>query len=453
MNNNIFREYDIRGVVKDDLDRETVNLIGKSFGTYMIRNGLDSVGVSGDVRETTPRLITDLVEGLLSTGVSVVKLGQLPTPANYFSLYHLDIDSSIQVTGSHNPPAFNGFKISIKDGVFYGKKIKELKEIILKNDFSLGEGSVDSIDILNDYVDMVTGKFDFITKKSVCFDSANAAGCLVFPKLSLKIGGSSHELYCDVDPSFPNHHPDPTKDENLEDIISFVKEKSLDMGIAFDGDADRIVAIDELGRIIRSDILMAIFVKSLSGKISKGSPIVYDVKCSNALKETIEQSGFKPVMWKTGHSLIKEKMKSVGAVFGGEMSGHLFFADSYYGYDDAIYASLRLIELLDSSDKKLSELFDEIPNYHSTPEIRSKCNDDTKFDIVDKCAKYFSDKYDCDTIDGIRINFEHGWGLVRASNTEPVIVSRFEAKSKELLSSYKSLVSDKINFFSHEYAE
>jgi len=453
MNKNIFREYDIRGVVENDLDDKTVFLIGKSFGTYMQRNGLKIVGVSGDVRNTTPRLVSNLIKGLISTGVNVIELGLLPTPANYFSLHYIDIDASIQVTGSHNPAEFNGFKISIKGDVFYGSKIAELLQIIESDNFVVGEGKLESINIIDSYINKIAEQFNFKQKLNVVFDSANAAGCLVFPAITEKIDISCYELYCEIDSTFPNHHPDPTKDDNLVDIIKVVKENSLDIGIAFDGDADRIVAIDELGRIIRSDILMAIFVRSLVGQIDEGSSIVYDVKCSDALKESIQLCGFQPVMWKTGHSLIKEKMKSVGAQFGGEMSGHIFFADRYYGYDDALYAALRLIEIIDKTGKKLSQLFDEIPRYFSTPEIRSECDDDLKFVIVEKCAEYFKNNYHCDLIDGVRINFDEGWGLVRASNTEPVIVSRFEAKKPELLKKYKSLVTDKLIFFSKQYED
>ncbi len=445
MNPYIFRKYDIRGIVETDFRPKVVRNLGRAFGTYVIRGGGKKISLSGDIRLTTPRLMKNFSDGLVDTGIIVLDMGIIPTPTNYFSMFDLDIDGAVQITGSHNPPEFNGFKISYKKGAFYGDQIQDLKDIIETKDFEKGIGEFKKIDIMNSYLNMLKMKIQIEKPIKVVIDCGNAAACLTAPKIFKKLGIYTKELFCNVDGNFPNHHPDPTEDKNLKDIITEVKQNNYDFGVAFDGDADRVVAVDEKGGIIRSDILMALFLPEI---INKGDAIVYDVKCSQALEDMIIKYGGKPVMWKTGHSLIKDKMKELNVKFAGEMSGHIFFADDFYGFDDAIYVSLRLAQLISRTTRKLSDLVSEIPKYFSTPEMRLECKDDEeKFKISMMADEYFSANYNCSIIDGVRIKYDDGWALVRASNTQPVIVCRFEAKNIDRMQIIKKEVLDKLKEF------
>ena len=446
LNKSMFREYDIRGVVKLDFPNDVVENLGKAFGTYISRQKGNVISVSGDIRETSPTLKTNFINGILSTGVNVIDTGMLPTPVNYYSMYHLNTDAAVQITGSHNPNEFNGFKFSCMKESFYGEKIQLLKNMILNKDFIKGDGTLKKQDILNNYIEMLCSKITIKKKLKVIIDSGNACACITVPQTLKKLGVEVEELYCNVDSSFPNHHPDPTVDSNLKDIISIIKEKDFDLGMAFDGDADRIVVIDENGEIIRSDNLLCLFLPEVVTSTNK--KIIFDVKCSEALERMIVKNGGEPLMWKTGHSLIKDKMKTENAKFAGEMSGHIFFADDYYGYDDALYVGLRLLQILSNTNNTLSQLTSEIPKYYSTPEMRIDCkNDDEKFNITKKAIQYFTENYDCITIDGVRIKFKNGWGLVRSSNTQPVIVCRFEATSQSELAQMKDLVLTKLSEF------
>ena len=444
MNNNIFREYDIRGVVTVDFPREVVEKLGKAFGTYILRNNGTTISISGDIRESSPKLKKYFISGILSTGANVIDSGILPTPVNYYSMYHLNVDAAVQITGSHNPNEFNGFKFSCKNDSFYGSKIQLLKKMMLQNDFMIGNGKLNSKNIINDYIEMLLSKITIDKKLKVIIDSGNACGCITVPQTLKKLGVDVDELYCDIDSTFPNHHPDPTVDSNLIDIINKIKDGNYDLGMAFDGDADRIVVIDEKGEVIRSDNLMCLFLPEVI--TSKNKKVIFDVKCSESLEKMIVKYGGEPLMWNTGHSLIKDKMKTEKVTFAGEMSGHIFFADDYYGYDDALYVGLRLLQILSKTEKKLSELTNNIPKYHSTPEMRIDCdNDEEKFKITKKAVEFFTSNYECITIDGVRIKFKDGWGLVRSSNTQPVIVCRFEAKTKEQLEQYKQLVLNQLS--------
>ena len=446
LNKSMFREYDIRGVVKLDFPNDVVENLGKAFGTYISRQKGNVISVSGDIRETSPTLKTNFINGILSTGVNVIDTGMLPTPVNYYSMYHLNTDAAVQITGSHNPNEFNGFKFSCMKESFYGEKIQLLKNMILNKDFIKGDGTLKKQDILNNYIEMLCSKITIKKKLKVIIDSGNACACITVPQTLKKLGVEVEELYCNVDSSFPNHHPDPTVDSNLKDIISIIKEKDFDLGMAFDGDADRIVVIDENGEIIRSDNLLCLFLPEVVTSTNK--KIIFDVKCSEALERMIVKNGGEPLMWKTGHSLIKDKMKTENAKFAGEMSGHIFFADDYYGYDDALYVGLRLLQILSNTNNTLSQLTSEIPKYYSTPEMRIDCkNDDEKFNITKKAIQYFTENYDCITIDGVRIKFKNGWGLVRSSNTQPVIVCRFESTSQSELAQMKDLVLTKLSEF------
>ncbi len=446
MNPYIFRKYDIRGIVETDFTPDVVIDLGRAFGTYVKRNGGSRISISGDIRLTTPQLVDNFSKGLLETGITVLTMGIAPTPANYFSMFHLDIDGSVQITGSHNPPEFNGFKISYKQGAFYGDQIQSLKEIIYSRDFECGEGTIENVDILEPYTNMLKSKIKLDKPLKVVIDCGNAAACLTAPEIFKEMKIETTELFCDVDGTFPNHHPDPTEDHNLADLVNEIKSGDYHFGVAYDGDADRVVAVDEKGGIIRSDILMTLFLPEVIK--NSGDAIVYDVKCSQALEDMINHYGGKPVMWKTGHSLIKDKMKELNVNFAGEMSGHIFFADDFFGFDDAIYVSLRLAQLLSRTEQTLSELTSKIPIYYSTPEMRLECLDDEeKFKISRQADEYFTANYNCNTVDGVRIKFDDGWGLVRASNTQPVIVCRFEAKTVERMEEIQNEILNKLTEF------
>ena len=443
VNKYIFREYDIRGKVNDDFPPEVVLNLGKAFGTFIKRSGGQEIALSGDVRLSTPSLIDQFKVGVLSTGIDVINIGILPTPVNYYSMFKLDVAGAVQITGSHNPPEFNGFKMSRNKKSVFGESIQDLREIIEKEDFERGEGDEAPYNILRDYKKMISSKINLDKKLKVVLDCGNAAGAVCAPEIFRNFNIDLEELYCDVDGTFPNHHPDPTVKKNLKDLIEKMKTGRFDVGIAFDGDADRIGVVDEKGDVIWADQLMAIFLPEI---ISPGDEILFDVKCSKSLEEMITKYGGKPIMWKTGHSLVKQKMLELDCKFGGEMSGHIFFADDYFGYDDGIYVAARLLQTLSGSSRTLSELTDELPKYFSTPEMRLKAkSDEDKFRISEIAVKYFTDNYNCSTVDGVRINFDEGWGLVRASNTQPVIVCRFEATSVEKMDEYKNLVISKLN--------
>ena len=443
VNKYIFREYDIRGKVNDDFPPEVVLNLGKAFGTFIKRSGGQEIALSGDVRLSTPSLIEQFKVGVLSTGIDVINIGILPTPVNYYSMFKLDVAGAVQITGSHNPPEFNGFKMSRNKKSVFGESIQDLREIIEKEDFERGEGDEAPYNILRDYKKMISSKINLDKKLKVVLDCGNAAGAVCAPEIFRNFNIDLEELYCDVDGTFPNHHPDPTVKKNLKDLIEKMKTGRFDVGIAFDGDADRIGVVDEKGDVIWADQLMALFLPEI---ISPGDEILFDVKCSKSLEEMITKYGGKPIMWKTGHSLVKQKMLELNCKFGGEMSGHIFFADDYFGYDDGIYVAARLLQTLSGSSKALSELTDELPKYFSTPEMRLEAkSDEDKFKISEIAVKYFTDNYNCSTVDGVRINFDEGWGLVRASNTQPVIVCRFEATSVEKMDEYKNLVISKLN--------
>ena len=439
----VFRQYDIRGVVEEDFPPEFVSGLGKAFGTLVKRSGVREIALSGDVRLSTPQLKKLFKEGVLETGIDIIDIGTLPTPANYYSMWKLDAGAAVQITGSHNPANMNGFKMSLNKGAVYGDQIQQLKSFMERDDFESGKGTEVKYKILDEYIKMIKNKITFDRQMTLAMDCGNAAACLAAPAIFNELDADLTELFCDVDGNFPNHHPDPTVTENLAKLISTVKGGDFDAGLAYDGDADRIGLVDEKGEIVFADQIMALMLPEI---VNEGDEILFDVKCSQALEEEIIRLGGKPVIWKTGHSLIKQRMKELSCRFGGEMSGHLFFADDYFGYDDAIYVSARVIQMLSRQDKKLSELVAALPQYHSTPEMRLNCSDDEeKFRINMEATAYFDEHYDCLDIDGVRIRFPDGWGLVRASNTQPVIVCRFEAKSEEKMKEIQKLVLDKIS--------
>jgi len=446
----IFREYDIRGVVDEDLTEGVVYDIGRGYGSMCKSEGISRFAVGGDCRLSTPRLIESVIDGLRSTGGSVINVGIVPTPVLYFALHNLDVQAGFMITGSHNPPEYNGLKVCKGNKTLFGSQIKDLYDFIIRASFEKGTGTVNQQKIIEPYIDKVISGIKLDRKIKVIVDAGNGTAGPVAPVIFNEIGAEVMEMFTEMDGNFPNHHPDPTIPENLKASITEIKKGGWDLITAFDGDADRLGAVDENGEIIWGDKLMIIFSREILKK-HPGSTIIGEVKCSQLLYDDIAKNGGKPIMWKTGHSLIKEKMKEEHALLAGEMSGHLFFADDYYGYDDAIYAAARLLQTLSRDDKSLSRLLEDLPKMYSTPEIRIDTTEEAKWAITDEIKKQFTGKYDTVDIDGVRVNFGDGWGLVRSSNTTPVIVMRFEATSLKRLVEIQSLITDRIETLLKKY--
>jgi len=438
----MFREYDIRGVADRDLPDEVVYRLGRAFGTYIQSKGVFHCVIGRDVRLSGPRIEKALSNGLLSTGVDVIKIGIVPTPVFYFSFFHLNVNAGMMITASHNPPEENGFKIGLHKTTIYGEEIQELLRLAEKGNFRIGKGALTETDVITPYIAMCHEKIKIGKPLKVVFDPGNGTAGVLLERL---IAGYPIEpIFVNLQPdgTFPAHLPDPTVPAYLEQVIKLVKETKADCGFGYDGDADRIGTIDEMGNTIYGDRLLAILAREIIIR-HPGAKIVFEVKCSQGLVEYIHSLGGAPLMWKTGHSLIKAKMKEEGALIAGEMSGHMFFADDYYGYDDAIFASLRVLRILSNTDKTLFQLVTEVPYYYATPEIRVKVNhpdaDRLKFVIVNQLRDLFRQKYEVIDIDGARVLFDDGWGLVRASNTQPILVLRFEAKTPEKLNEIQQL--------------
>jgi phosphomannomutase/phosphoglucomutase len=443
INPQIFREYDIRGVVDKDLTPNVLRKLGQGFGTYMAKQGRLKLVVGRDGRLSSKPFKEALIQGLLSTGCDVIDIDLCPTPVYYFSIFHLDQDGGMMVTGSHNPPEFNGLKVSVGKSTIFGEKIQHLGRLTEKGEFISGKGNLSEMEIIRPYQDYVKENIQLEKKMRVVIDAGNGTAGAVAGPLLRGLGCEVEELYCEIDGRFPNHFPDPTIPENLRDLIDRVKKLRADVGIGYDGDADRIGVVDDQGNIIWGDQLMILFAREIL-KYRKGATFVAEVKCSQNLFTDIEKHGGKAMMWKTGHSLIKEKMKEEKAVLGGEMSGHIFFADRYFGYDDAIYASCRLIELLSKTEKPLSQLLEDVPRSFITPEIRVNCPEEIKFKVVERVKEELRRDYPTIEVDGVRVQFEDGWGLVRASNTQPALVLRFEALSEGRLQEIKKVVDDRV---------
>lgn len=440
MNQNIFREYDIRGIVGEHLTDETVAVLGRAIGTFFNQNGAKRIAVGFDARESSPRFCEFLTKGFNETGCDAVLIGRVPTPVLYHTVFTREVDGGVMITGSHNPPDHNGFKICLGKQTLFGSQIQEIKHIALSGDFSKGVGEVEEIEVLADYEKDILSKISLGGRKlKAVVDGGNGMGGVTGVPVYEKLGVELVKLFTEPDSNFPNHHPDPTVTENLQDCIRAVKESGADLGIAFDGDGDRIGVIDENGRIIWGDELMVLLSREIL-KENAGATIIAEVKCSQNLFDDIARHGGKPLMWKAGHSLIKAKMKETGAALAGEMSGHIFFADRFYGFDDATYAGARVLEILSKTDKKLSELLSDLPETFSTPELRVACTDEQKFDVVANIAEEFAKTNEVITIDGARILFENGWGLVRASNTQAILVLRFEADSEENLNAIRQTI-------------
>lgn len=450
MNPQIFREYDIRGVVEKDLNSEVVSKLGQGFATYLSLKGKRKIVVGRDGRLSSPSLHDYLVRGLIAGGLEVIDIGICPTPVFYFALFHFNQEGGIMITGSHNPPEFNGFKVCVGKETIYGEEIQNLRRLMEKGNFIQGSGTISFKEIIPFYQNYLLQNIKLQRVLKIVIDSGNGSAGAVAPQIFRSLGCEVEELYSEIDGRFPHHHPDPTIPENMQDLIARVKETGAEVGFGYDGDADRIGVVDHLGNIIWGDQLLILFARDILKK-HPGATIISEVKCSQNLYDDIARHGGRGIMWKAGHSLLKSKMKEEKALLGGEMSGHIFFADRYFGYDDAIYASCRLLEILSQTDQKIPELFSDLPQTFSTPEIRVDCPDELKFHLVEKIRESFRQEYPIVDVDGVRILFSDGWGLVRASNTQPVLVLRFEARSPARLKEIQNLVENRVAEFSRNY--
>ncbi|MBE0656687.1 MAG: phosphomannomutase/phosphoglucomutase [Bryobacteraceae bacterium] len=437
----IFREYDIRGIADVQMPSEGIRLLGHALGSHLYRKGARTLTVGRDARLSGPRLRDALIEGLLNSGMNVVDLGMVPTPVLYYSVHKLDAQGGVMITGSHNPSDYNGFKTMFGSGTIHGAEIQELYRMIVDRDFEMGVGTLSEADAVTPYVDELAASFSFPRRVKAVFDNGNGAAGIVLSRLLPKLNVDATELFFEADGLFPNHHPDPTVEDNLLMLKAKVAETGAELGLAFDGDGDRLGATDELGNVVWGDILMLIYGREILTR-KPGATFIGEVKCSQLMYDELARLGGNPIMYKTGHSLIKAKMKETKAELAGEMSGHMFFADRYYGFDDAIYSALRLIEIVASSGKPLSAQTAGLPKMIVTPELRVDCPDNRKFDVVAQVREHFKRTHKTIEIDGARVLFEHGWGLVRASNTQPILVLRFEADSPERLRQYRTLVED-----------
>jgi phosphomannomutase/phosphoglucomutase len=439
MNPEIFREYDIRGIADEDMTEDDVLRIGKGVGTFLKQQGCSQLSVGRDCRLTSERYAQKIIEGLRATGCDVTEIGTCPTPVFYFSIQHLKLENGVMVTASHNPKEYNGFKLCQGLDSVHGQDTQTIRQIIESQAFVQGSGNLASDNVVPAYQEYIRHNIRLPKPLRVGIDAGNGTAGVVAAPLIKSLGCDVYDLYCEMDGNFPNHEADPTVLANMQDLIALVRDKQLDLGIGYDGDGDRIGVVDHSGQIIYGDQLMIIFSREILSR-RPGATFISEVKCSKSLYDDIEKHGGRAVMWKTGHSLIKKKMKEIGAVLAGEMSGHMFFADRYFGYDDATYASCRLLEILSNSEQTISQLLSDVPKTCTTPEIRVDCPDDRKFAVVAEVTDYFRRNYDVIDIDGVRILFDDGWGLVRASNTQPVLVLRFEALSENRLQKIRTLV-------------
>src|SRR5277367_663430 len=445
MNSQIFREYDIRGLVDTDLTDEVVTLLVRGLGTVIRRKGGQSVAVGRDCRESSPRFRDALCEGLTSTGLDVLDVGVVPTPLTYFAANTLPVDGLAMITGSHNPPEYNGFKVGHGKTTLHGHEIQALRQLIEAKDFETGrKGRVSPFDIVTPYCHFIRQTVHMGRGMKVVIDAGNGTGGEVAVPLFRSMGFDVVPLFCEMDARFPNHHPDPTVLDNLQDLIAAVRREKAEVGIAYDGDADRIGVIDDMGTVLWGDQLMILFARSVLAEVP-GSAIVGEVKCSASLYEDIARRGGKPIMWKAGHSLIKAKMKETQAQLAGEMSGHIFFKHRYFGFDDAVYSSARLLEILTHADRPLSQLLADVPKTFASPEIRFDVPEEKKFALVRRATELLrTDGHDIIDVDGVRVTFADGWGLIRASNTQPLLVLRFEAKTEKRLLEIQKLIESTV---------
>ena len=449
----ILREYDIRGQIGKNLSEDDAYALGRAFSSYVTietpSKETRTVCVGYDGRMSSPSLSDSLIRGLKDGGVNVVSVGLGPTPMLYFSVKHLDADAGIMVTGSHNPPDYNGFKMTMNKSPVFGETIQKIGQISASGELAYGEGDLKVKDIKDEYVERLMQDLELTRDLTVAWDAGNGAGGEILQMLTEKMPGTHHLIYEDIDGNFPNHHPDPTVDENLVDLQKLVNDKSCDLGIAFDGDGDRIGVVDEKGNVLRCDILMTIYAREVL-RTHPGATIIGDVKCSEVMFDEIRAMGGDALMWKTGHSLIKDKMREKGSPLAGELSGHIFFADKYYGFDDALYCSVRLLNELSKADGGLSSLTSHLPVLFNTPEVRFEVNETEKFDLVPRVLESLKEStkdnpdISLDDIDGVRVSTPDGWWLLRPSNTQSVLVARAEANSAEGLERLKKMAGEEV---------
>lgn len=455
----LFREYDIRGIVGTELTEDLAERLGRAYSTYVSARGVKMISVGRDGRLSSPTLHKALLKGLLAGGLDIIDIGVCPTPLVYFSLFTLPVGGGIMITGSHNAAEYNGFKICVGKSAIHGEEIQELRRVMEKGAFVSGKGHLAEHPIIPDYLACIKKSFSHVqaNRLHVVIDSGNGAASLVAKEALELLGCKVTGLYCDLDGRFPNHHPDPTVLDNLSDLMRAVKGHGADVGIGYDGDADRIGAVDEQGNVLWGDRLLVLYARDIL-TVKPGSTIISEVKASQSLYDDIVKRGGRAIMWKTGHSLMKAKMKEEAAVLAGEMSGHMFFADRYFGYDDAVYASCRLVEILAKAEQPLSALVSDLPRSVVTPEIRVDLPDTVKFDVVERIRQSFTEYLrtrqvlgpkklalqNLITIDGVRAIFDEGWGLIRASNTQPALVLRFEATSSVQLDTIRALIENEL---------
>lgn len=432
MNPGIFREYDIRGIAGKDIEKHDVVSIGKAYGTLLNRENKKIVSIGRDCRTSSEEFSQLFIKGITSTGCDVIDIGICPTPVLYFSIEHLGLEGGAMVTASHNPPEYNGFKLLSGTDSIHSQGLQDIRTIIGNNEFVKGKGRVTQKDVLTAYKENIVNNINIKNPIKIAVDAGNGTGGVTALPVLRQLGCVVHDIYCDMDGTFPNHEADPTRKKNLFDLIRLVKEKNLDLGVGYDGDGDRIGVVDKNGSIIYGDQLMVIYAREILER-RPGAVFISEVKCSMVMYDDIKKHGGNAIMWRTGHSLIKQKMKQENAALAGEMSGHMFFKDRYFGFDDALYATCRLLEIMADTGKGVDELIKDLPKTFTTPEIRVECSDDIKFEVVRKIVEHFRAKQKIIDIDGLRALYDDGWGLVRASNTQPALVLRFEALSEERL--------------------
>ncbi|MEG2139888.1 MAG: phosphomannomutase/phosphoglucomutase [Bilophila sp.] len=432
----VFRAYDVRGIVNEDFDEAWVTHLGKACGTYLAGRGIHSAVVGYDCRHSSPAYHDALTTGLLSTGVDVVSVGMVPTPALYYAVKYLNRQGGIMITASHNPPEYNGFKVWAGDSTIHGAEIQKIRRLFEEGAFAIGQGVASRHDILPTYKDDILERVKLERPIKIVLDGGNGMGGEICTEVLTRMGATVVPIFCDPDGDFPNHHPDPVVEGNMQALMERVKAEGADLGIGLDGDADRLGIVDPAGRLLFGDEVLSLYARELLER-KPGSTVIADVKCSSRLFDDIKAHGGNPMMWTTGHSIIKAKMREIGAPLAGEMSGHMFFADNWYGFDDAIYGTARFVALFSQQQKPMTEL-PGWPASFATREINIPCPDDRKFDIVEQLKAQFRTRYETIELDGARVNFPHGWGLVRASNTQPVLVTRFEADSQQALDAIRT---------------
>ncbi|MDD2543979.1 MAG: phosphomannomutase/phosphoglucomutase [Candidatus Cloacimonetes bacterium] len=446
INPQVFRQYDIRGVVDEQINRETYFLIGKGFASYLKKKGLSTIVIGGDARHSTRSFMDAFIEGALQAGCDVTDIGIVATPILYFAIWKLQSDGGAMVTASHNPSQYNGCKLNLGLGSVYAEELQGLLKLIQNEDFSSGKGKLTRNDsISEDYISYITDNISIERPVKVIVDGGNGMGGPYLPEILRRKGCEVIEMYCEPDGDFPNHHPDPTVEKNMVDLSRAVVEAEYELGIGLDGDADRIGVVDEQGKMLFGDQILNILARDYL-KINPGKTIIADVKCSKNLYDDIAARGGKAIMYKTGHANIKMRMKQIGVDFAGEMSGHVFLGDRYLGFDDAIYVSCRFVEIVAKTAMPVSQYLADQPHMFNTPELHTKCDDSRKFEVVAKvCDEFKAEGYDVNDIDGARITFPDGWGLIRASNTTPVLVTRYEANTEVRMNEIRALIETKIN--------